>query len=1679
MVLCFKGLSKKDPVTKAKALDELGNISDAESWKAALPVWLWHFISLSVHPNRRLRELSATIHSKLLEQSGIRDEVQYYILRESNAGTFIAAWVLGANDVVPSISKPLKASWDSSIAWDAADLDGQLIDIQDHMSDLIPTILQAIVDPGQLYRQFAPLLAHFSKEGDTDDLGEDSQDRDVRIRTAGLNSVAWILESPSTIAQSALLHPLRELLSSNPSFGTVLSIHSSVAGAPTNTQSQTIAWGHEQRAVRISGWKFVRTTVKYLQCNPAASKEEADDAPSLSVGFLRNFGATAIRAAWTETDTVVRISMWDGLLPLITAFPEVWSVNPIAQQSLRTGEQEEVDSESDDKSEDSIPEMTMDPATSSRSTQTNGELAFSDFLRFLELGCQGSAIQSYPAVVIVLSTIPESIFSYERSNLERLFTSFWAAYDGKALNTLPRDREPTMKAFLSSLLDCVILISRKLHARPIPSPSLRDSSESDDTPQLVPLKWIAQILQELVYGDLDQNVSVDAAGELIGTSMKKLELISLDITRLAWRMAWEPVLVRQPPNRTQNVIQVLAKLRTTALGVINPEIIDTILRRKALVDDNMAEGIDRVAEQAQVLISLWSYLNETTASWLVETTGQAINTEVLDSMVHSGNTQGIANLMNGYLNAPTILEATRNEVWNGFLSACARAPAFEVLRNVLNLVEITIAPTLEEDASIYSISKSWALDLAKGNTVHNPDLVSLITHWRICLTQTQAAEILQIILSIFITQVQELLFSSTHEVAPSVIESVAQILAIVLAHKDCQFFSWPDLNFVDMSAFLHLLPAFPETSILAPFVECEKARRSWSSHAPEKLQSMGQARAKEVMRNILVNCSTPLSARDILTVATQSGLYQDEKMILLEMIPSQSRLDRELDGLNDNPSPSLAEHDPLISLCEREPDSVTLIAYDRDGFSKYARAGVTLVTLLSEYRHLARDNLWTFRHLLALQQLCSDFVAAVSWPSEVFQFGASNQVYALLDILAPLVIYLGNSLLADRPIEWHWDIISQLSGHGSDPVVARGAQGLVYQYYSAVLCNSPSSRDLRLFRRTMQFVLRDTETDILDMWLGFAQLVYTQHPSAADAIGSVVAARGIESSRLDRWRNDIASRIPSISVNNINLAGLPLLRTLNCLAPPPDSGIIFMPQQRAVYLVQALQAWMSSDEELDTSMEALLTGVLIHLLPILQTVPGAHWEFILDLLETNLSVEATISSLYILLQTLRAISTILELTRTNQQLKEIWMPRQHGIFQAVFQLFLSSSGDTGLSQTHAKYYFCLADVIQALPLEQIQSTLFDKLLSLVSSGNVPIKITAHYLARNALAQITEQRVLEAAITVPPENYEEPDSFMKTKFELPLTLVEKLSPPTSAEDDLARHQTDLLLAWWLALEFFENTSLKVKQDYLEQLRKLNLVKLSLLPCLFALLNIGVVGEKPFNLSPWYVEEFHLSLYDQSFVNAQNVLAAHIYFKALKSIPSLIRTWYSECQDRQLSASISAYTKTHFSPVLINQELEQFRSSAASASEALADDTFSLKVAPSVNEIIASYAVDEQEAFEVAVRLPSEFPLRAPEVKDVRGVAGMENRRRAWLFGVQNTIQQGLIYDALVVYKKNVAGHFEGKSECAICYSLISVTDRTLPTKPCRTCKNLFHASCLYKWFNTSHTSSCPLCRSDIF
>src|ERR1700691_5840797 len=94
----------------------------------------------------------------------------------------------------------------------------------------------------------------------------------------------------------------------------------------------------------------------------------------------------------------------------------------------------------------------------------------------------------------------------------------------------------------------------------------------------------------------------------------------------------------------------------------------------------------------------------------------------------------------------------------------------------------------------------------------------------------------------------------------------------------------------------------------------------------------------------------------------------------------------------------------------------------------------------------------------------------------------------------------------------------------------------------------------------------------------------------------------------------------------------------------------------------------------------------------------------------------------------------------------------------------------------------------------------------------------------------------------------------------------------------------------------------------------------------------------------------------------LLASHLFYRALLTVPSLIRAWLLDCTDRQLSASVVSYTSQHFSPVLIRTELAHVKSPEAAAE--LTDDNMT--------------------------------------IKDTKKVGVLDDRWRAWVLGVQQII-----------------------------------------------------------------------------
>jgi Skp family chaperone for outer membrane proteins len=153
--------------------------------------------------------------------------------------------------------------------------------------------------------------------------------------------------------------------------------------------------------------------------------------------------------------------------------------------------------------------------------------------------------------------------------------------------------------------------------------------------------------------------------------------------------------------------------------------------------------------------------------------------------------------------------------------------------------------------------------------------------------------------------------------------------------------------------------------------------------------------------------------------------------------------------------------------------------------------------------------------------------------------------------------------------------------------------------------------------------------------------------------------------------------------------------------------------------------------------------------------------------------------------------------------------------------------------------------------------------------------------------------------------------------------------------------------------------------------------------------------------------------------------------------------------------------------------------AAAEEAKQKEGFRLVVRPGAQEIEARLREDGTE-LSVLVRLEGSYPLRACEVRwGSSADAGAINKSRWRRWQLQMTrvlqIRNGGVLQALLLWKQQLERHLSDVELCIICYSVFHGTDRSLPTLECRNCHNAFHGACLFRWFNTSHKSNCPLCQ----
>lgn len=206
------------------------------------------------------------------------------------------------------------------------------------------------------------------------------------------------------------------------------------------------------------------------------------------------------------------------------------------------------------------------------------------------------------------------------------------------------------------------------------------------------------------------------------------------------------------------------------------------------------------------------------------------------------------------------------------------------------------------------------------------------------------------------------------------------------------------------------------------------------------------------------------------------------------------------------------------------------------------------------------------------------------------------------------------------------------------------------------------------------------------------------------------------------------------------------------------------------------------------------------------------------------------------------------------------------------------------------------------------------------------------------------------------------------------------------------------------------------------------------------------------------------------------------EALSTLTEAASTAVAAWSRRARSGSKPAQIATHFAldtfPRIRNASLQQLIRDTAL--QGWTKGPFVIRVRPATSSFTAVYEVDETQ-LELKVTLPDEFPLARVRLacSSRAGIDSSKWKRWEMQLIAQLAAHNGSFTDAMRMWKENLDKEFEGIEPCPICYSIVSVGGKSLPKMRCSVCRNTFHASCLYRWFQSSGDSKCPMCRSPFY
>ena len=510
---------------------------------------------------------------------------------------------------------------------------------------------------------------------------------------------------------------------------------------------------------------------------------------------------------------------------------------------------------------------------------------------------------------------------------------------------------------------------------------------------------------------------------------------------------------------------------------------------------------------------------------------------------------------------------------------------------------------------------------------------------------------------------------------------------------------------------------------------------------------------------------------------------------------------------------------------------------------------------------------------------------------------------------------------------------------------------------------------------------------------------------------------------------------------------------LNILLNGDSDVLQGLPSQRLVFLMQSLVRLLCEAND-EWAVVSEIFKLLMSILPAVQDIYGDHWQqvldSVLDVWHFGIDLE---NDLPVLHSSLRLYQTIKKLAATdeaNEDLIDACSTSQIKFEQGLLQcLQLFGTPADGYSQPRKITVQLLGRLLSDISIGSI-----DDILHLVLANEPEVYEIAYTLLHKAVPDRQEDMSLELALE-------------KQTIHLPADLLSFIADGPPLQEVPSKHW---LLAWNLVFDHFSKASFKLREAYTSDLKDAAHVA-RLLDYLCDVLRI--TSGRPVDASKFEIEQFDLSR-SESADREQQWLAIHVYYRCLLLVPGLVKAWYIE-QKNRIKSPLDSWTHKHISPLIVVASLDIVSDWAKTQDQD--DNPITVKSSTKSYELIATMEIDpESPPIAIAVVLPANYPLDSPAVIGRTRVGVSDKNWQSWMRTFQIIIfSSGSIIEGLVAFRRNVQGALKGQGECAICYSIIG-TDMQTPNKKCSTCKHTFHGSCLFRWFKSSNSSTCPLCRN---